>query len=288
MDKLIYFFFKAFIIVFRVLPFRLLYGFSDFLFYIIYGVIRYRRDVVLSNLKRSFPEKSEEEITSIAKKFYHHLCDLLIESLKSFTMKEEELVKRYRFTGIEILSDFFENGRSVICVAGHYGNWEWGGEASGSQVKHKPIGFYKPLSNKYIDDFVQKIRVKGRTRLASIARTAETFNTNWDEPVLYFMVADQCPSSTRLAFWLDFLNQDTAVLHGPEKYARIHNLPVVFAWPRKLKRGHYSVEFKMLAPDPSKTKTGEITTRFMNMLEEVIKENPQYYLWSHKRWKLKR
>ena len=153
---------------------------------------------------------------------------------------------------------------------------------------HKPVGFYKPLSNKYIDDYVQRSRVKGRSKLASITKTAETFKTDWGEPAIFYMVADQSPSSPRLAFWLNFLNQDTAVLHGPEKYARIHNFPVVFASAKKLRRGYYSVDFQMLEPEPNQTKTGEITARFMKMLEDIIKENPEYYLWSHRRWKLQR
>ena len=203
-------------------------------------------------------------------------------------MSEDELIRRYKYYGTEFLEEFYRQGKSVICVAGHYGNWEWGGVASSPQLIHKPVGFYKPLSNKYIDDYIQRTRVKGRSRLSSILNTAETFNTDWGEPAIYYMVADQSPSSSRLAYWIDFLNQDTPVLHGPEKYARVHNLPVVFAWVKKIRRGYYTVEFRLLESDPSKTKTGEITTRYMKMLETVIREQPQYYLWSHRRWKLKR
>ncbi len=288
MNRVTYFLFRAFSVLFSFIPFRLLYGFSDFLYLITYYLVRYRRDVVFQNIRNSFPGKSEEEVKRIAKQFYHHFTDLFIESLKSFTMSEKDLVNRYRFSGTEILDEFYRQGKSAICVAGHYGNWEWGGVASGIQLKHKPVGFYKPLSNKYIDNYIQQTRVKGRSRLASILNTAETFNTDWGEPAIFYMVADQSPSSSRLAYWIEFLNQETAVLHGPEKYARVHNLPVVFAWTKKIKRGYYSVEFRLLEADPSITKTGEITTRYMKMLEAVILEQPQYYLWSHRRWKLKR
>ncbi|MFZ4564267.1 MAG: lysophospholipid acyltransferase family protein, partial [Bacteroidales bacterium] len=244
--------------------------------------------VVFSNLRNSFPEKSTEEITTIAKSFYHHLSDMLIESLKAFTMTEESVVKRYQYTNVEMLDDLYKKGQSVICIAGHYGNWEWGGLASGVQLMHKPVGFYKPLSNKYIDAYVQRSRVKGRSKLASITQTAETFQADYGEPAIFYMVADQSPSSPRLAYWVDFLNQDTAALHGPEKYARIYNLPVVFGTVIKVKRGYYRVDFSMLEPEPVKTKTGELTARFMKRLEEVIKAKPEYYLWSHRRWKLKR
>lgn len=288
MDRVIYFLFRAFSILFSVLPFRLLYGFSDFLYFVIYYIVRYRKSVVIKNIRNSFPEWSDAQVLKTTKQFYRHFTDIFIESLKSFTMSEDELIRRYKYYGTEFLEEFYRQGKSVICVAGHYGNWEWGGVASSPQLIHKPVGFYKPLSNKYIDDYIQRTRVKGRSRLASILNTAETFNTDWGEPAIYYMVADQSPSSSRLAYWIDFLNQDTPVLHGPEKYARVHNLPVVFAWVKKIRRGYYTVEFRLLESDPSKTKTGEITTRYMKMLETVIREQPQYYLWSHRRWKLKR
>ncbi|MCX6279713.1 MAG: hypothetical protein NT004_16715 [Bacteroidetes bacterium] len=286
MDRITFYLFRFFILVFRFIPFSWLFGFADLVFYVIYYLVGYRKTVVFENLKRSFPEKSENEITRIAKAFYHHLSDMLIESLKAFTMPEEAVVNRYKYYNTEFLDELYRKGQSVICVAGHYGNWEWGGLASGSQLKHKPVGFYKPLSNKLIDDYVQKTRVKGRSKLASIANTSDTFKTDWGEPAIYYMVADQSPSSPRLALWVDFMNQETATLHGPEKYARIHNLPVVFAYVKKVKRGYYTIDFQMLEADPSKTKTGEITRRFMQSLEKVIIEDPRYYLWSHRRWKL--
>ena len=195
---------------------------------------------------------------------------------------------RDRFHNTATVDEFYKAGRPVICVAGHYGNWEWAGIAAGRQMLHKPVGFYKPLSNAYIDNFIQKTRVRGRSRLASIVKTSETFKADYGEPAAFYMVADQSPSSARLAYWVDFLNQDTAVLHGPEKYARVHNFPVVFACVKKIRRGYYSIDFKPLEAEPSQTKTGEITGRFMKMLEDVIQETPEYYLWSHRRWKLKR
>ena len=288
MDRLIYFFFRVFIALFSIIPFRLLYGFSDFLFYIVYYLTGYRKNVVFENLRNSFPGKPEAEIEEIAKEFYHHLADMLIESLKAFTMTEKEVVKRYKFNHTAFLDEMCRKGQQIIVVAGHYGNWEWAGIAAGTQMMHKPVGFYKPLSNKHIDWYVQRTRVQGRSKLASVVKTAETFKTDWGEPAAFYMVADQSPSSARLAMWVNFLNQETAILHGPEKYARITNFPVVFACVKKVKRGNYSCDFMMLEPEPAKTKTGEITTRYMKMLEDVINEKPEYYLWSHRRWKLKK
>jgi Kdo2-lipid IVA lauroyltransferase/acyltransferase len=288
LNKLIYYLFRAFIALFSIIPFSIVYIISDGLCFLIYRVAGYRKKVVFENLKNSFPEKSKKEITEIAGIFYHHLVDVLLESLKAFTMKEEDVVVRYRFVNYEFLDDLYKNGRQVLVVAGHYNNWEWAGTAAGKQMMHRPVGFYKPMTNKYVDAFVQRTRVQGRSVLASIEHTVATFKTDWSEPAAFYMISDQSPSSPRLAYWVKFMNQDTATLHGPEKYARVHNLPVIFVYAKKIKRGFYQVEFSMLEEDPSKTKTGEITARFMQRLEEVIREKPQYYLWSHRRWKLKK
>jgi KDO2-lipid IV(A) lauroyltransferase len=208
--------------------------------------------------------------------------------MKAFSMKEEEVVERYKYENMEFLDDLYRQGKSAICVGGHYNNWEWTGIASGTQLKHRPVGFYKPLSNQKVDAFVRRTRVKGRSLLVPITNTTAVFLEDYGEPALFYMVADQSPSSVRLAYWMQFLNQDTAVLHGPEKYARLHNLPVVFVFPQKVKRGYYKVRFSMLVEDPSKTAPGEIIRLYMNALEKIIQEAPEYYLWSHRRWKLKR
>jgi KDO2-lipid IV(A) lauroyltransferase len=288
MNYLIYIIFRAFIFLFRFIPFRVLYGLADLVFYLVYYVATYRKKIVLQNLTRSFPGKSQAEIAQIARGFYHHFADMLVESLKAFTMSEDAVIKRYRFNKTQVTDEFYKKGLPVICIAGHYANWEWAGIAAGKQMLHKPVGFYKPLSNQYIDRYIQKTRVRGRAQLASIVKTAETFNTDWGQPAAFYMVADQSPSSSRLAYWVNFLNQDTAILHGPEKYARIHNFPVVFTSVTKIKRGYYTIDFKLLEAEPQKTKTGEISGRFMHMLEEEIVAKPEYYLWSHRRWKLTR
>ncbi len=288
MDYLVYLLFRAFVALFRLMPFRMAYLFSDLIFFITYRLTGYRRKVVFDNLRNSLPGRSENEYRSIARGFYHHLGDMMVESLKSFTMTEAEIVARYKYVRTEELDQCYREGRGAICVAGHYGNWEWAGIASGTQLLHKPVGFYKPLTNKYIDAYTQKTRVQGRSVLVSIADTRAVFAKDWGEPPIFYMIADQSPPTERLALWVTFLNQDTAVLHGPEKYARVDNLPVFYAWIKPVKRGYYTLDFIPLSLEPKNTKTSEITARFMNILEDQIKENPRYYLWSHRRWKLKR
>jgi len=288
METATYYLFRFFIALFRIIPFRILYFISDLVYLLVFYAVGYRKKVVLKNLRNSFPDKTESEILVIAKGFYHHLTDILIESLKAFTMTEDEVIKRYRYKNTDFLEAFHKQGKSVICVAGHYNNWEWGGIASGKQLSHLPVGFYKPLSNKRIDAFVRRTRVQGRSVLVSILNTATVFETDYKEPAIFYMVADQSPSSPRMAHWMNFLNQDTAVLHGPEKYARFYNMPVAYAWARKIKRGHYEVEFSLLVENPQATPKGAISEAFMKTLEKAILEAPQFYLWSHKRWKLVR
>ncbi len=288
MNYLIYLLFRCFLFLFRLAPLSILYGFADFLCFVLYHVAGYRKQVVLTNLRNSFPGKTEQQIRMVARGFYQHLGDMLVESIKGFTLNEHQVSGRYRFENAALLDDLYRKGRPVIIVAGHYGNWEWAGIAAGTQMLHKPVGFYKPLSNRYIDDYIRRSRVQGRSLLAPITDTRGTFTVDYGEPAAFYMVADQSPSSPRLAHWVTFLGQDTAALHGPEKYARLYDLPVIFAWTEKIRRGWYTIHFEMLEPNPSQTRTGEITSRFMKRLEEIICRQPEFYLWSHRRWKLKR
>jgi len=287
-DYLVYLLFRAFVGLFRIMPFRLAYVFSDLLYLVGHSIAGYRKQVVMTNLRNSLPGKTDAEYKAIAKGFYHHFCDMIVESLKSFTMTEAAIVERYRYIRKAELEQVYKEGRGVICVAGHYANWEWAGIASGTQLLHKPVGFYKPLSNKYIDSYTQRTRVQGRSALVSINDTRAVFEKDWGEPPIFYMIADQSPPTARLAHWVPFLNQDTAVLHGPEKYARVLNLPVFYAWIKPVKRGYYTVDFIPLFMEPKNTKTTEITAAFMKILEEQIIDDPRYYLWSHRRWKLEK
>ena len=288
MDYLVYLLFRAFVALFQIMPYRLAYIFSDFIYLVTYRIMGYRTKVVMTNLRNSLPGKTDQEYKRIAKAFYHHLGDMLVESMKSFTMSEAAVVERYRYNRVSELNECYKEGRGAICVAGHYANWELAGIASGSQLLHKPVGFYKPMTNKYIDRYTQRTRVQGRSALVSINDTRAVFEKDWGEPPIFYMIADQSPPTARLAHWVPFLNQDTAVLHGPEKYARVLNLPVFYAWIKRVKRGYYTVDFIPLFMEPKNTKTTEITAAFMKILEDQIIEDPRFYLWSHRRWKLQK
>ena len=288
MDLLIFFFFYLFSMLVGLLPFPVLYKFSDFLSFILRKIIHYRKAVIRKNLGSSFPDMGKEEISRIEKRSYQNLSDIILEGIRAFTMTRQQILARHRILNQEILDPYFEAGQGVIVVTGHYGNWEWGTLSPAIQTRFQIVGFYKPLKNKRIDKFARMNRSRFGTFLSPIRETSTTFKTHRGHPVIYLMAADQSPSNREMAYWVNFLGCDTAFLHGPEKHARINNYPVVFVAIRRVKRGFYELELSMLVEDPSKLPDGEITRLFSEKLEALIREDPANWLWSHKRWKLTR
>ena len=268
-----------------VLPFRFLYMFSDLMYFLLFYIVGYRRSVVKANLSSSFPEKSAKEINSLIKKYYHHLCDISLESLKGFSMNPGEIVRRHYILNPELANYYFDKGLSVITVPGHYNNWEWGAMSPGLQLNYPIVGFYKPMTNKLVDAFVKSHRSKFNTRLAALRDTASTFRELEGFPNAFIMAADQCPSNLKECYWIDFLHHDTAWLHGPEKYARKYNLPVIYVDIQKIKRGFYELKLVVLTENPASLPDGEITKLYAEHLEKSILQEPAYWLWSHKRWK---
>jgi len=268
-----------------LLPFRILYLLSDFLYFILYKVFGYRTKVVRGNLKRSFPEKSDAELREIESKFYRHLCDLIIESIKMFTISQKELDKRIRCINQEFVDSLYDKGISLIGVTGHYNSWEMLAIGLNLNNKHQAMGIYKKINNEVINNAMIKSRSRFGTLLADTKSTSKLFEENKDKITVTGFVADQWPSNIHKCFWTSFLGQETAVSYGAEHYARIHGMGVVFGKVRKAKRGFYEVEYVLVAEDARKLEPGEVTKRHTKILEELIKENPQYWVWSHKRWK---
>ncbi len=288
MQYLLYLIFLFSIYFMAIIPFWLLYQFSNILAFLFNYVFQYRKKVIITNLRNSFPEKSDKEINRIARKAYKNLTDIIVESIKGYTISDKEIQKRFKIKNPELLNEYFYSGQSAICVTAHYGNWEWGAIAGSLQIKHKSIAIYKPLTNKYIDAFIKRRRAENGTLLKSIQKTTETFKKYKNQTCIYILVADQSPSAVKKAYWIDFLNQDTACLHGPEKHARNNNYPVFFLNIQRIKRGYYELTVEKLLEEPAITREGEITQKYMRRLEEIIKEKPENWLWSHKRWKRKR
>lgn len=256
--------------------------------FLLHKIIRYRLRVTRENLKNAFPDKSEEELYAIEKNFYRNLSDIAIETIKGFTISNKSVLKRHKVINPELLDKYYLRGQSLIGVLGHYGNWEWGTISAGLQLKHKPVAIYKPLHNPFIDRFIKQNRAKRGTILAPVDNTAETFENYSQSTCLFLLAADQSPVNLDKSYWVDFLNQDTACLHGPEKYARIYNYPVIFIEIERVKRGYYHIHLSELIAEPRLLPEGETTKRYMQKLEVLIRNNPGNWLWTHRRWKRKR
>ena len=267
------------------LPFRVLYVLSDILYFFIYCVFGYRKKVVRTNLSKSFPEKTAQEIKNIEEKFYHHLCDLMVESIKIFTISHKEASRRMITRNPELPNRFFDAGKSLAVVGGHYGNWELYAVTVAGQIKHKAAGLYTPLNNKFFDEKMYKSRSKFGLNMWSVQRAKEQAELHRDDLTAVIFGADQCPRASQKAYRMTFLNQDTGVQFGVEKFARDYRLPVIFGNIYKMKRGYYEVEYSLVCEDPDKLPLGAITEAHTRMLEKVIMACPEYWLWSHKRWK---
>ena len=270
------------------LPLSILYRLSDFFYVLIYYVVKYRKKVVFTNLKHAFPHKSEQEITVIAKGFYRHFCDILLESIKLFSISKKALQKRCRFTNLDLLKEYARAGKSLVIPTGHYNNWEMAGTAVNLQIPHQAIVVYAPLKNQFFDKIIKTSRGKFGTALLSKQALRTGLKTNPTQLRAIIFAADQSPTMARAAYWTTFLNQDTGVMIGSAKYAKQYDCPVVFGKITKVKRGYYEVEFVPLINNPKTLSYGEITEKHTRQLEEIIMENPQYWLWSHKRWKRKK
>jgi len=287
MDKFTYYIFRFFVFIFRIIPFFLLYIFADFVYFLLYKVIAYRKKIVRDNLVKSFPSKTKGEIDLIESKFYKNLAVIMLESLKGFSMSAEEIRKRYQIINIDVANNYFAQNKSIIAVAAHYANWEWGIDGV-SHFQHTEIGLYKPLANKYIDNFFKNKRSEANVELVPITETRSEFAKVIQKPRMFVMVADQNPGNKDAAIWVDFLGRDTACLHGPEYYARKYQLPIVYFNVQRVKKGFYTLEVIDLGDKLWEKPQGEITRMFMNTLESLIHQKPEDWLWSHKRWKHKR
>ncbi len=285
MHYLGYLFFRIIVFLFSLIPFGLLYKISNGLAWFFLNVLKYRKAIVFDNLQKCFPEKDEAEILQIAKASYRNLSDILLESFKGMSMTNKQIHRHYRFINPEILNDYFDKKQNLMMVASHYNNWEWATAVIGLDVKHDSLGIYKPIKNKYINDYIVRVRTSEKVFVAPTYETSKALEKTYERPIQFVFIADQNPSNWRKADWIKFLGRDTACLHGADRKARAYNLPVVHAAIERIERGRYEVELSILCADPTKTTEGEITKLFMGKLEQRIREKPANWLWSHKRWK---
>jgi KDO2-lipid IV(A) lauroyltransferase len=269
------------------LPFRVLYSFADMLYYLIYYVIGYRKTVVRKNLKNSFPKLYDKELLRIEKAFYRHFADFLVESVKSFTISNKEILKRCAILNPEVVQKYYDEGRSVMVLCGHYNNWEYYAVGLAQQMQHKVLAAYQPLKNEFFNDVILKSRQRHGVKMMSMKEVPRKLARNTKSPTMSIMVNDQSPHTPKKAYWNTFLNQSTGWMTGTERLAAKLDQAVLFGCIRKRKRGFYEVTFYPISEHPQEEDGGCILDQHTKYLEMVIAENPEYWLWSHKRWKHK-
>jgi KDO2-lipid IV(A) lauroyltransferase len=270
-----------------LLPLSLLYLVADFVYLLLYHVVKYRRKVVYENLHNAFPEKDAEDIRIIAKRYYRHLSSLMVEIIKMATISTEELKARFKFKNLHLLNNYHEQGRSTLVCSAHYGNWEWGTLALGLNTTAVVYPIYKPVSNEAFGEWFKRIRSRFGNQLIPMRQTLRALNASKDVPTIFCFGNDQTPLKEESTYWLNFLHQPTAILLGLEKIAVRTNRPVFYMRVRILKRGYYEVECVPLCMEPAASKPFEITNLHVNYLEQIIIDEPAYWLWSHRRWKHK-
>lgn len=269
---------------FSRLPYWILYRISGFLYICVYYVFGYRKKVVRINIKNSFPEMSENERLIVERRFYKHFCDLVVESMKAFTISKEEIEKRFIHRNPDIVEKYFEKGQHITLVGGHYGNWELYAVSVAMHMSYQPVALFTPLQNKFMNDKIKGSRSKYGLWMKRYLEVKWIMKEDQQKVAVIFG-ADQCPKLSQQPHWVQFLNQETGVQFGTERFARDYNTPVVYGVIHKVKRGYYEVEYKLVCENPEELPIGAITEIHTKLLENDIKNDPAYWLWSHKRWK---
>jgi len=289
--KLLYALLFAWTKVHALLPMKVLYVLSDILYLLVYKLVGYRLKVVRQNMKDSFPDKSESELRQLEKEFYHHFSDYVVETIKLAHISLEEIQRRAFLRNPELVDQLMKEGHTCfILLMGHYGNWEWFSASSSRFQDSRIYQIYRPLNNKAFDKLFINLRTQfGSYMIKKNDTIRDIIKLKQDKTrsVVIFL-ADQTPSKANLHYWTQFLNQETAILTGPERIARKLDLPVVFLDTKKVKRGYYTVDMELLTKSPKETPEFWITEQYTQLMEKCILRNPAYWLWTHKRWKHKR
>ncbi len=287
MQKIITYIGIGFIYLISLLPHWILYGISDFAYLLLYHVFAYRRKVVNENLRNSFPEKSPAEIKKIERKFFRHLTDVMIETIKEFSISKKAIKKRFKFTNPELFQEHYDNKKSVMMTMGHYNNWEYG-VSTPLWVPQECWAVYGKIENPIMDKYLVRTRERFGFTLYPMEQTYDIMLKHQQGDKLYMFMADQSPHHAKIKYWIPFLNQETPVHIGAEKLSKMLDLAVVFIDIQRVKRGYYEITAQTLFENPKETDEHEITDKYFKVLEEVIRKNPENWLWSHKRWKYKR
>jgi len=269
-------------------PFRVLYFFSDIFYFLIYYIFSYRKKVVLNNLKLTFPEKSEKELIAISKKFYSHFVDVFIEMIKSFTVSKEEVYKRYKYPNIDFFTELYKDGKSVILVGPHYANWEWIMSLD-SFVDYKGYAAFTKINNPYFNNKVLQSRTKFGTNLIQTSKVVSEIqkNTKNNVQAMYGLLSDQSPQLSKTFYWNKFLGVKVPIHTGGEMLAKKFDMNMVYMETKKLKRGYYETTFSLITDNAQKVPDYKLTDIFLEKVEKQIRKQPEYYFWTHKRFKHK-
>ena len=275
-----------FIWLLSLLPMRALYILSDFFYFLFYYIIGYRKEVVLNNLKLAFPEKSEKELKAIRKKFFRHFTDLFVESIKAFTISKKTSSKRYKYMNPELIDDLYEKGRNIAFMGAHQANWEWSISIP-LFVKIKCFGAYTKIGNKYFDKTVKDSRMKFGFIGYKTSETIKAMARNFDQGIqgLYLLLSDQSPMVHKTHYWREFMGVKVPIHTGAEMLAKKFDMAVVNYTVKKVKRGYFEITFETITEHPKEFKDYEVTDKYLEITERNIHDQPEYYLWSHKRFK---
>jgi len=287
MQFLLYLIIYPFIWIISILPFPVLYFLSDCVCFLIYRIFKYRKRVVRGNIALALPHLTEEERTNIEKKFYAHLCDLFLEMIKTLSISKKEIEKRYTFSNMEVYYELEKKEKSIALLCAHYASYEWA-VSMNYHIHFMGYGVYKKLANPYFDKLVRKIRSKFKSHLIDSKETIPTMASNFRNKnySLYGLVSDQSPKLSATHHWEKFMGIEVPVHTGGEMLAKKYDMNVIFLKTKKLKRGYYEGSFEILCDENIKDIPNyEITSNFLKLVEQQIYDAPEFYLWTHKRWK---
>lgn len=286
MGYIAYVFVYIFLWMISILPFPILYLLSDIICFILYRIIRYRVKAVRYNLALALPYLTDKERKQIEKKFYSHMCDMFLEMVKTLTISENEIKKRYKFTNIEVVKEFEKKGKSIVLMLPHYANWEWM-VILGKYISFKGFGIYKKLANKHFDKLTHDIRARFDAALISTRETTLAIKSNQGKGLqgTYLFLSDQTPNLRKGLHWEPFMGVEVPVHMGAEAIAKKLDLNILYIKVQKIKRGYYEATFIPITDNPKGEEKYKITRTFLDLVEAQIKEQPEYYFWTHKRWK---
>jgi KDO2-lipid IV(A) lauroyltransferase len=272
-----------------ILPFPVFYLLSDVVCFLVYTIIGYRKKVVRENLALTLPHLSDKERLEVEKKFYKHLCDMFLEMIKTLSISQKEIEKRFTFSNMEVYHELEKKNKSIALLCAHYASYEWV-VSMNYHINYKGFGIYKKLNNPYFDKLVKQMRSKFRANLITTKETIPTIVENFRKKTLslYGFASDQSPKANAAFHWTDFMGHEVPVHTGAEMLAKRFDMNVIFLKTKKIKRGYYEASFEILSEDVKSVPNYEITDQFLKLVEAQILEQPEYYLWTHKRWKHKK